>query len=88
MDSGVVDSTISFLPESIKHVVPVVHVVAMSGVLARVPGCLIAEEICNFLATLAIVNLGCDKTIRCLLKEKVSMDKRKGRLALALDQSP
>lgn len=42
------------------------------------PGALTAKEICAFLATLDAVNPGSDKTIGCLLKEKVIRDNKSG----------
>jgi hypothetical protein len=65
------------LPKSIGHVVPVGDVVATSLAAARVPGSLVAKEICDFFATLAAANPRSSKTIGCLLKEKVNKDKSK-----------
>jgi hypothetical protein len=58
-------------------VVPVGDVVATSSAAARVPGSLVAKEICDFFATLAAANPGSSKTIGCLLNEKANRDKSK-----------
>jgi hypothetical protein len=52
--SGVVDTAASFSPESGWHVVQFGGEVAKSGLLAEVPGALVAREVCDFLATLAV----------------------------------
>ena len=44
----------------------------------RVPGALIAKEICDFLATLDAANPESGKTVGCLLKEKAIKDKKSG----------
>ena len=51
--SGVVDAAISLSPESGRHVVPIGDGVAKSGLLAAVPGAVVAREVCGFLANLA-----------------------------------
>ena len=63
--------------ESIGHVVPVGDVVVAPKAMARVPGALIAKEICDFLATLDAANPGSGKTVGCPLKEKAMRDKSK-----------
>jgi hypothetical protein len=65
------------LPKFIGHVVPVGDVVDTSTAVARVPGSLVAKEICDVLATLAAAIPGSSKTIGCLLKEKAIRDKSK-----------
>lgn len=58
------------------HVVPIGDEVVVSGALAPVPGAPFTKEICDFLATLDLLNLDrSGKMIGCLLKEKAIRDK-------------
>jgi hypothetical protein len=57
-ESGDVDGPVSLSPECIGRVAPVGVVVDMSKASTRVPGSLVAKEICDFLATLAAANPG------------------------------
>jgi hypothetical protein len=50
--SGVVNDVDAISLESSRHVVPIGDVVANSGLLATVPGGVVAREVCNFLTTL------------------------------------
>lgn len=51
--SGVVGAAVSLSPESCRHMVPFGDGVAKSRLLAKVPGAVVAREVCDFLATLA-----------------------------------
>jgi hypothetical protein len=48
------DVAVSLSPESDRHVVPIGVGVAESGLLATVPGAVVAREVCDFLATLVV----------------------------------
>ncbi|XBI96188.1 hypothetical protein VPH35_032508 [Triticum aestivum] len=77
-EKGDSDVAMSCSSVSIGQVVPVGDMVVAPRALARVPGALIAKEICHFLATLDAANPGSGKTIGCLLKEKAIRDKKSG----------
>jgi hypothetical protein len=52
--SGVDDAPVCPSPESGMQVVPPGDGVAKSGLLPTVPGAIVAREVCDFLATLAV----------------------------------
>jgi hypothetical protein len=53
-----VDGTISLSLESVRHVVPIDDGVPKSGPLSAVPRAIVAREVCDCLATLAIAYCG------------------------------
>jgi hypothetical protein len=56
--SGVVDDVVPLMRESNMNVVPIGDGVAKSGLLATVPGAVVAREVCDFLATLVVAYPG------------------------------
>ena len=56
--SGVVDAAVSLSPESGRQVVLMGDGAAKSGLLATVPGAVVAREVCDFLSTMAVAYPG------------------------------